>query len=395
MFKAAIVVPDLGTMGGVQTVAEFVYRTLEASPDFEPRLISLATASVDSSSSRLRLPSSWLKNPHTCVRTWRGIEYTHVGADFVEIETQRYRPRRILTDLLADCDFVQVVAGTPAWANVVRDVEQPVALQVATMIRVERQARLKVRNRKSLWLQLMTAWNERIERETLERVDAVFVENQWMLDACSRLAGSSRVHLAPPGVDTLVFRPASQRRGEYILSVGRFSDPRKNVRLLFQAYAQILATVPGAPDLVLAGTAPSPEDCAFAQALGVGNRLHIHERVNTERLVELYQQAAVFILASNEEGLGMVLLEAMACGIPVVSTDCGGPSTAIVEGVTGHLTQVGDSDALALAVGGVLAEPSLNARMGHAARQHVIEQFSLPVAGRRFTDAYERMLGVH
>ena len=58
----------------------------------------------------------------------------------------------------------------------------------------------------------------------------------------------------------------------------------------------------------------------------------------------------MFLLSSNEEGLGLVIGEAMAAGLPVVSTRCGGPETFVVEGVTGYLTPVGDAQAMALKI---------------------------------------------
>ena len=64
-----------------------------------------------------------------------------------------------------------------------------------------------------------------------------------------------------------------------------------------------------------------------------------------DELVELYRGAALLALSSDEEGLGLVILEAMASGIPVVSTACGGPQTSVVDGETGFLTPVGDAAA--------------------------------------------------
>lgn len=69
-----------------------------------------------------------------------------------------------------------------------------------------------------------------------------------------------------------------------------------------------------------------------------------------ERLRELYNGAFMFVVSWDVVGLGMVILEAMACGLPVFNTACSGPATVIVVGETGLLTQVGDANALAKAL---------------------------------------------
>jgi glycosyltransferase involved in cell wall biosynthesis len=61
----------------------------------------------------------------------------------------------------------------------------------------------------------------------------------------------------------------------------------------------------------------------------------------------LYQEAKCFVLPSYEEGFGMVILEAMACGIPVVSTRCGGPNDIVLDGENGYLVDIGDVNAMA------------------------------------------------
>jgi glycosyltransferase involved in cell wall biosynthesis len=88
----------------------------------------------------------------------------------------------------------------------------------------------------------------------------------------------------------------------------------------------------------------------------------------------------------------MVILEAMASGLPVISTDCGGPATAIVSGETGLLTPVGDAHALAEAMQTLWEQPDLRRRMGQAGRQRVEEHFSTEKAGRVYLDTYARLL---
>jgi glycosyltransferase involved in cell wall biosynthesis len=394
--RIALVVPGLEEGGGVPVVALFLDRVLTASGRYDPRLISVPMSSVDGSSVRLVRPSTWLHGPRVRSGSWSGRPFRHVGAVLTELEFQRYRSRPALTALLREHDLVQVVAGIPAWAGVALDADCPVGLQVATLMATERQSALRAAGGvRRLWSRAMTAVLTRLEATALRRVDRVFVENAWMLDRMRRMTPPERVVFAPPGVDTDRFTPPPRRdAADSILAVGRMSDPRKNVAVLFRAYRALVDELPEAPPLVLAGNrGPTPSQWELARELGIAERVRFHAEVSAAELVELYRRAAIYALSSDEEGLGLVILEAMACGCPVVSTDCGGPSTSVVEGETGFLVPVGDHAALARRMLRLLREPPLRRRMGQRARARAVESFSLEATGRPFVDWYDEVLG--
>ena len=79
--------------------------------------------------------------------------------------------------------------------------------------------------------------------------------------------------------------------------------------------------------------------------------------MDVDRLVELYQGAELFVLASAQEGLGIVMLTAISCGVPVIATDCGGPEGIVVEGITGQIVPNYDEGKLAEAITGLLSQP--------------------------------------
>jgi glycosyltransferase involved in cell wall biosynthesis len=147
------------------------------------------------------------------------------------------------------------------------------------------------------------------------------------------------------------------------------------------------------PPLVLAGrSGPSDADWVRAQSLGIRPHVTFREDVSLETLVELYRAAACYVVSSNEEGLGLTILEAMACGRPVVSTRCGGPSTVVVEGETGRLVPPRDPDALADALRAVLSRPDAADRMGRQGWARIDDQFSVDASKRRFLEGYQALL---
>jgi glycosyltransferase involved in cell wall biosynthesis len=391
----AILVPAFATAGGgVGVMARFLYRITQESGRYEPHLLSLALSSRDPNSVRLLAPASWPRGVRRTNGTAHDIPYQHIGAFLTEFEFQRYQPRRLLTNLLHQYDLVQVVAGAPALALVARDAARPVCLFTATTIQKERVSVLKRQpGWKRLWLGAMTRITMRIERAALEHVACVFAESDYTRQSIQALRPTTHMVLGVPGVDTTLFAPQNYCPNGPILSVGRFSDHRKNVRLLFAAYARLRQQYPDAPRLVLVGRAPLPADWAYAVSLDIAQCIDIHEQVSNHALAEFYRGASLFVLSSDEEGLGIVILEAMASGLPVVCTRCGGPETAVIEGETGYLTPVGDANALADAMQQLLQSPSTRQQMGQRGRQVAEERFSLAAAGKIYLDQYDALLG--
>ncbi len=360
------------TDSGVWAVTRFLLQRLQASGRYKPEIVLLATSATDVHSVRLLRPVTWFRKLQPWALQCDDQTCWHVGAIFTEFEFQRYRPRTVLTDLLNRYDLVQVVAGFPAWAAAVARVRPPICLFAATTVHQERVALVQqARSWRRVYWQVMNPIVASIETRALKRVDCVFAESEYTRRLMAPHVQPDRLVLGLPGVDTDLFRPNGPLREDgCILSVGRLSDPRKNVRLLIDAYHRLRQQMPVVPRLVLAGsTAPPPDDWEHAKTLGLTDHIEVRVNLSPGELAALYRDAAMFVLSSDEEGLGVVILEAMASGLPVVSTDCGGPATAVLQGQTGLLTPVGDAKALAEALGCLLTNMPLRRRMGQAGRE--------------------------
>ena len=394
-----IVVPALAAGGGVPAVARFVITTAQRDGGFDIELVSLSSSSRDVASMRLASPASWLAGAGSRAVEWEGRSVNEIGVFGAELEFQRYRPRRALTQALSGCDLIQVICGAPAWANAVIGLDKPVALQVATRARVERRLRdARPTGLAGWWRKAMTEVTDRLDDRALLRVDAIQVENPWMLQyACEINAGRDvDVRYAPPGVDAGLFHPVergSSADDAYILCVGRLSDPRKNIIFLLEAYALLPLAVRVGVRLVLAGSCgPTDAFWSRAQALGVRDQIRYVEAPSLQDLVKLYQHASVFALPSDEEGFGVVITEAMACGVPVVSTRSGGPDGIITDGVDGFLVPLGSAGVMAKRLRELLEDREANLRMGDNARRAVEVRYDEHVAGEVFVDMWHRML---
>jgi len=111
--------------------------------------------------------------------------------------------------------------------------------------------------------------------------------------------------------------------------------------------------------------------------------LHLHEhvhllgRLSPEAVRARLQRADVFLLASLSEGIANAALEAMACGLPVVTTDCGGMREAVTDGVEGFVVPVRDPAAMAEALQKLASDADLRAAMGARARERILREFTL------------------
>ena len=394
-----LVVPSLEEGGGVPAVAKFILDAAHRDGRYRVQPISLAMSSADSCSTRLVDPRTWMRGVTTRGGEWQGLPLRHVGAHWTDFEFQRYQPRKTLAEAVASCDILQVVAGSPAWANAVIGLGKPVALHVATRVCVERRRRdADPRTFSAWWRKGMTSITNRLDDRALRMADAVQVMNPWMLDYARHVNGARNFDLryAPPGVDADAFRPLFKRdlkSDPYILCVARLSDPRKNIGLLLDAYAQQPQHLVNQVRLILAGSSAPPDSFwRRVEQLGVRERVTYVAQPSQLALISLYQHASVFALPSDEEGFGMVLIEAMACGVPVVSTGSGGPDGIISDGENGFLVGLDDALQMASRLGLLLRDADMNLRMGIAARTTVDTYYSEQVAGAAFLNIWDKFL---
>lgn len=399
--RAALVVPEYRTEvapgGGVCTVADFVLGSLSVIPGWSVDLVSPRMWSCAAESQRIRSPRSWLRGPGVSQREVDGRTVTYVGAHFAEIESLRFRPRRVLTKLLAPYDVVVVVAGTPAMFEVTRELDVPVLGQVATTVKVER-VRLVMKG--TLWRRAYALANRgltyRLDRSGVRLPRLVLAENPWMAQWC-RAHGARDVQIALPGVETDFFCPSPTRKTGlgFILSVGRLDDPRKDFGLLLRAYSHAVHSHGVMQRLVLAGRNDLDSSVyKILVDLGLERRVEVRSNLSRDELRDTYREADIFVMASSEEGLGMVLVEALASGVPIVSTATEGAKSIQAATGTGTLIPFGDlvEEDLGDALAAALADAESLAEQRLAARAAAVEFFSLERAGDRFRGAAVALL---
>lgn len=220
----------------------------------------------------------------------------------------------------------------------------------------------------------------------------------------------AKLRLAPNGLDVSRFHPPTRAEREsaraalglspmlsWILFVGFFSRD-KAPDLLFEAWLRMQSK--GAPPsgLLLVGATDSEypevdkslaaEIAARAEEHGVSDRVCFTGPMT--RIEDAYHAADIFVMPSTREAFGMVLVEAMASGLPVIATAISGVTDEIVtDRRTGVLVPAGDADALASAIAGLLRDVGHARELGTSAREAVVANFGLDVARQRWTAVYD------
>ena len=148
------------------------------------------------------------------------------------------------------------------------------------------------------------------------------------------------------------------------------NNHEKGIDLLLQAWSRVEKQYPDWR-LDVYGDGDTKPYCQQMSMLGIdSSRCALNERTNDVESV--YCQSSIFVLSSRFEGFGMVLLEAMACGLPVVSFNCPwGPQSIISDGDDGLLVKNGDVDALANAISHLVSDEQMRNTMSQAAQRNV------------------------
>ncbi len=333
----AVCVPGWSVGGGVPRVGAYMRDTLLAAGT-RVSVLDLATSRSDPDSSRLAEPRTFLDRPRVRIS---GPDSERCGSHLAEIEPLRYLPRRCLTERLNEFDLVVLVAGVPAWANVLRHVEVPRILQVATTVTWERRymyTDLSILKRAYRRAQGMVV--HRLDETGILTADHVLVENKQMLHwVASRRGDATRVSLQPPGIDTSRFvgSPTWNPRLP-LISVGRLGESRKGWDRLLHAYRYLIDEWPDCPDLLLVGKGELTARVeSLVPRLSLESRVRVVSNPSDTELVRLLQGCSLFVTTPFEEGLGLAALEAMACGLPVVATVTDGSEQYVIPGKTGEL----------------------------------------------------------
>jgi D-inositol-3-phosphate glycosyltransferase len=242
------------------------------------------------------------------------------------------------------------------------------------------------------------------EQATVDRAQIVIAASPQEREQLIRLYGAEpeATQIVPCGFDPAVFRPLDRIAARRELSikgpkmalfVGRI-EPIKGIDVLLRAVAA-MDDLDGVEVVVVGGNEADVELKRLKEAaaeLGIRDSITFQPTVSQERLALYYNAADVCVVPSFYETFGLVALEAMACGTPVIAARVGGLESTVIDGETGYLVPWHCPEPYAERLETVLANDHLRERLGASARESV-KGMTWPFVVDRLQEVYERALG--
>jgi len=249
----------------------------------------------------------------------------------------------------------------------------------------------------------VSSWCERVAAASAAAVVAVSDGMRADIMAAYPEIPAERVRVIRNGIDTTEYHPdpgtdVLERYGidparPYVIFVGRITR-QKGVPVLLRAASGL---VPEAQLVLLAGAADTQEQLAEVTRLVDGLRatrsgvFWIPEMLPKHDVIQLLTHATVFAIPSIYEPLGIVNLEAMACGTAVVGSRTGGIPEVVADGETGLLVPAGEPEPLAAALNTLLCDRARAAAMGQAGRKRAVAEFGWPAIAAQTADLYAEL----
>ncbi|HWM28572.1 MAG TPA: glycosyltransferase family 4 protein [Woeseiaceae bacterium] len=232
---------------------------------------------------------------------------------------------------------------------------------------------------------------------------------QWAVDRADTyvaistdIADRSRKHfrfdgnieVIPLGIRRPEFAPATRQElgmdpgRKYIVSVGRLVR-RKDYPTLIRA---LKALGNSDTDLVMLGDGPEQANLkALTHELGIADRVHFRGFVSNELKYQVLSMSDIFVLASLHEGFGVVYLEAMFCGLPIIAANQGGQVDILKRNVTGDLINIGSVEEMTAAIRRLLDESDLRRRIGSDNRARA-EQYTIAQVTARYENVFNKLV---
>ncbi len=225
--------------------------------------------------------------------------------------------------------------------------------------------------------------------------DALVAVSSGLRSYAKETAPDLPIQVIPNAIDLSAFTPPVQRETDgpvRLLYVGRF-NVFKSVETLIEAVGVLNQMEVGEFELDLVGEGEQrPVLERMVSELGLTRRINFVGWIARDRIAHYYRRADVFVTATTWEGMPNTVLEAMACGLPIVGTQASGLCELVNNGLNGYLVPVNDPDALAKALASLVNNGYERRRMGRQSRRLAEREFAWEYIAEQYVGVYEQVM---
>ncbi|MBO1579765.1 glycosyltransferase family 4 protein [Bacillus sp. XF8] len=226
-------------------------------------------------------------------------------------------------------------------------------------------------------------------QKTLETVDVIITLSQKWKSDIDTITNNSNVMVIYNAINSSKFN-LSELNELNILFMGRVGT-RKGIYDLVDIMPEISKEYPNVK-LHIAGDGDLVTLNKKIEEFNLNKNTQIHGWIDYNQKMKLLEESSIFILPSYNEGLPVSILEAMAAGLPVISTNIGGIPEQIINGLNGFIIKPGDKKCLLTHIKYLLQDNNIRQEFGKEARHKVEESFSLNVIGKEISSVYESLI---
>lgn len=232
----------------------------------------------------------------------------------------------------------------------------------------------------------LTRWPSAVRAMGLATV--VLVPSEFLVDVFARFGIRAQAIFNFVDVDNLPYRRRSALQPRFLAN--RNLEPMYNVACVVRAFARVQLEYPDAALTVAGFGSQRPMLESLVAELGLRSVTFVG-RVPSNKMGELYDQADIYINASNIDNMPLSIMDAFATGVPVVTTNAGGIPYMVRNGETGFLVECEDCEGLATASLRLLRDPALAERMADEARRECLDRYQWNVVGEQYERLYQSL----
>ncbi len=257
--------------------------------------------------------------------------------------------------------------------------------------------RIAVRAARKWWLKLLVCrWHSFLwmQKRVVKRLHNIVTVSECSRQDIAKDFGiqPAGIELVYNGIDTDEFRPVAdvERKPLRLMATASADQPLKGLRYLLTAYARLLRQYPSLELLVVGKPRPGGATEKLLKKLGLTDKVEFVSGISTKQLIRYYAETTLVVVPSIYEGFGLPAGEAMACGVPVVSTS--GGALPEVVGDAGVQVPVRNVAALVTEISALLEDPARREDLSQRGRERIVEKFCWHVTARRMAQYYYRVL---